>query len=84
MIKLNTLSESKNKDGKVTHKIQSVGTLYVPTELDTNLAWKDVEIETVGASQDYRFEQSPNNAGAVRYMSELFAYDGTGEKPQQG
>lgn len=81
MNELNTILESKGENGKVTHKIESSGTLYIPSELDNNLSWKDAEIEKVGASQDYRFSQSPNHQASVDYMTALFAYDGTGQRP---
>lgn len=64
-----------------THKIESAGVEYVPTDIDLNIIWRDAEVEQVGASQAYRFAQHPEHQQAVDYMTALFNYDGTGERP---
>lgn len=41
---MNVISETKNKSGKVTHKIESDGVIYIPTKEDTERKWRDSEL----------------------------------------
>lgn len=41
---LNLISEIKDSNGKVTHKIESAGTLYVATKEDIERSWRDSEL----------------------------------------
>ncbi len=41
---MNIIAETKNSAGKVTHRIESAGVLYVATKEDAERAWRDSEL----------------------------------------
>lgn len=80
MKKLNLISETKNKKGKVTHKIESAGTLYKPTKEDTERLWRDSELKRT--IEFVIIPDHPKREVYLAYRVDLFAYDSQDEFPE--
>lgn len=77
---MNLISETKDKNGKVTHKVESVGTLYAPTKEDTERQWRDGELvrtDELVKLPDYPVDLLPYRAELRDYPQQADFPNGT-------